>query len=234
MPFKDAFRTTFPVLATQRLALRRIDPSEFESYYRNQVTARQGSNRGFWSFGPEMASPEKARVALGLVETGRLKNKERLRWGLYLRHDKALIGAIELFGFRQQSLAEMQFWLAGRHQNQGFMTEAGSAVLDFAFYKMNLHRVQATLSPTNLAGVRVLTKLQFRREGVLRRHVWRDPVWEDATVVGLLREEWQAREPEPEPAQQKSTQSQVRAESTPLVNPELGDTGSDRDDTFER
>jgi ribosomal-protein-alanine N-acetyltransferase len=68
----------------------------------------------------------------------------------------------------------------GRHR-EGLATEAVSAMLDFIFGTLRLHRGQAFIHPANAASLALVEKLGFRREGLLRDHprvgeVWRDDV----------------------------------------------------------
>jgi len=70
--------------------------------------------------------------------------------------------------------------------NRGYATEAVREVVVHAFGALALHRVQAGAYATNPASIRVLEKLGFRREGVLRSHVRRGDAWIDEILFGLL------------------------------------------------
>jgi RimJ/RimL family protein N-acetyltransferase len=51
-------------------------------------------------------------------------------------------------------------------------------------------RVEAFTDVENLPSQRILDKLGFQREGVLRRSNFRDGRWCDLAIYGLLRDEW--------------------------------------------
>jgi RimJ/RimL family protein N-acetyltransferase len=89
--------------------------------------------------------------------------------------------------------AELGFALGRNHWGQGFMAAALPAVLEFAFNTMELHRVYADTDPRNDASIRVLERLGFRREGVLREHYLVQGEPQDAIMYGLLRSEWAGR-----------------------------------------
>lgn len=74
---------------------------------------------------------------------------------------------------------------------RGYATEAGSALLTWAFDTLDLNRVQAELDTRNAASARVLEKLGFVLEGTLREDCVVDGVVSDSWVYGLLRREWQ-------------------------------------------
>jgi ribosomal-protein-alanine N-acetyltransferase len=76
----------------------------------------------------------------------------------------------------------------------GYATEAGSAVLHWAFNALDLNRVQAEVDTRNAASARVLEKLGFLREGTLREDCIVDGLVSDSWVYGLIRRQWQPRD----------------------------------------
>ncbi|MGH3300728.1 MAG: GNAT family N-acetyltransferase [Streptosporangiaceae bacterium] len=50
-----------------------------------------------------------------------------------------------------------------------------------------MHRLEAWTEAGNVAEQRVLDRIGFQREGVLREVGWRDGAWSDAVVYALLR-----------------------------------------------
>lgn len=106
-----------------------------------------------------------------------------------------LIGAIGLTVEPEQRRAELGYWLGRASWGQGLATEAGRAVLVFAFEDLALARVFASHLGSNERSGRVLRKLGFRPEGCFRRHVLRFGVAEDLVWLGLLRDEWAGAAP---------------------------------------
>ena len=187
MAFSDAFKI-FPILNTERLVLRQLTPEDAEVYHHQQMTAQalSGASGAAWSFGGEMESVEKARSWIGFANNA-WKKKSRLRWGICLKSDKALIGTCELFDFSNQSKAEIGYWLGAEHQCKGLMSEAITEVVKFGFESMNLHRIYAVTSVSNLPSLRMLEKAGFQQEGILRQHSLRNGVWDDSIIAAILR-----------------------------------------------
>jgi ribosomal-protein-alanine N-acetyltransferase len=75
---------------------------------------------------------------------------------------------------------------------RGYATEAGRAVLQWAFDTLDLNRVQAEVDTRNAPSARVLEKLRFVREGTLREDCVVNDVVSDSWVYGLLRRDWQS------------------------------------------
>lgn len=86
--------------------------------------------------------------------------------------------------------AEIGYTLAPRRQGHGYATEAVRAVLDHLFRVRGLHKVSAECDARNVASARVLERLGFTREGLLRRHTWTKDEWTDDLIYGLLRTEY--------------------------------------------
>ena len=70
------------------------------------------------------------------------------------------------------------------------MTEALSSVLASGYEVMELNRVEALVDPRNEASLRLLLKLGFTREGVLREYEYEKGAFIDLVMMSLLRREW--------------------------------------------
>jgi len=66
----------------------------------------------------------------------------------------------------------------------------------FAFEELRLHRVQIAVIPRNARSRRVMEKLHYREEGVARRYLEINGVWEDHVRYAITAEEWEARRAE--------------------------------------
>lgn len=69
--------------------------------------------------------------------------------------------------------------LDGGYLNRGYMTQAVTAVVRFAFETLRLHRIEANVMPRNKRSLRVLEKCGFREEGMARNYLKINGVWED-------------------------------------------------------
>ncbi len=114
------------------------------------------------------------------------------QWGIARNSDDYIIGTCTLAHVDTQNRrAEIGFALRSDHWNQGYMFEATSTLLRFAFDKLGLHRVEADVDPRNKASIRLLERLGFQREGHLRERWLVGDEINDTIFFGLLRREWQ-------------------------------------------
>ena len=68
----------------------------------------------------------------------------------------------------------------------GLMIEALEAVVRFGFECYRLHRIEAHVAVPNRALLRLLQKLGFREEGLLRERFFVDGRFHDETMLSLL------------------------------------------------
>lgn len=65
------------------------------------------------------------------------------------------------------------------HNGQGLATEALGRVVEYAFWELGLHRIEANIMPRNRASIQVVEKLGFECEGRSPRYLKINGVWED-------------------------------------------------------
>lgn len=75
----------------------------------------------------------------------------------------------------------------------GLTTEAGEAMLRFAFDELELARVGGTCMSANPASRRVMEKLGFSYEGTGRCELYKDGIFYDVDHLSILRPEWKRR-----------------------------------------
>lgn len=107
-------------------------------------------------------------------------------FAITIREDR-LVGAIALEAVPRHRRAELGYWIGVEHWGRGYATEAGAAVLDFGFGTLGLNRIEAHCFLGNEASSRVLDKLGFRLEGLLRHHVVKDGRPRDGRFYAILR-----------------------------------------------
>lgn len=109
-----------------------------------------------------------------------------------LRPTGELLGMVRLESFDERNRrAELGYDLAPKHWGQGYMHEAVAAFLKYAFEK-GLHRAEATVMEGNARSARVLERLGFQREGLLRGYKLVRGEPRDFTMFGLLAHDWSA------------------------------------------
>jgi RimJ/RimL family protein N-acetyltransferase len=80
--------------------------------------------------------------------------------------------------------------------SQGYAFESAKALISYAYEKLGARRIIAMCDPMNEQSWKLLERLKFRREGVLRKNIYffkddeGNPIWKDTYEYGMLKEEW--------------------------------------------
>lgn len=110
---------------------------------------------------------------------------------LFRLRDDVLLGGLTLSHVRRgvAQAANLGYWIGVRHAGQGYMTEAVRTLLPFAFERLRLHRVEAACLAHNVASIHVLEKTGFKREGLARKYLKIDGVWQDHLLYAVTEDD---------------------------------------------
>jgi ribosomal-protein-alanine N-acetyltransferase len=81
------------------------------------------------------------------------------------------------------------YWIDRAAAGRGMATLAVALACDHAFGPGGLHRLQADIRPENERSRRLVRRLGFREEGLLRRYLDIDGDWRDHLSFALLAED---------------------------------------------
>lgn len=112
-------------------------------------------------------------------------------FGIFTCDDERLVGRVVLANVVRASWqnATLGYFVGRDWTGRGFATEAVGLVVTFAFEIAFLHRVQAAAMPRNAASRRVLEKAGFVEEGLARRYLEINGMWEDHFVYAITAED---------------------------------------------
>ncbi len=175
----------FEAIQTARLTLRAFEPADaarFAAYRNHPDVARLQT----W----ESYTLEAAQTLIAQMQ--HLEQPTQDHWyQIAVTLENQLIG--DLAFKLEDRQAEIGFSFDPAFQGKGYATEAATALLEFAFTTLKLHRVHATTDPRNTSSMRLLEKLGFRKEGHLLENFWFKGAWVDDVLYGLLASELNIR-----------------------------------------
>jgi RimJ/RimL family protein N-acetyltransferase len=115
-------------------------------------------------------------------------------WAVEIAATGKQIGQIHLKHVEPHELmtCELGYIFNPRYQHQGYASEAVAALVAHAFAKRTMHRIYAHCNPKNSASWKLLERVGFRREGLLRQNIFfrcdaaGAPLWTDTYVYARL------------------------------------------------
>jgi RimJ/RimL family protein N-acetyltransferase len=173
---------THPTLVTSRLRLRQFRAEDVDAMHEC------------------FADPEAMRFWNRPVHTKRIETERAVRsyidctpsyyrfWAVADSGSDRCLGLVSYHdGHIRSKRAAIGYIINPAHHRQGLATEAVSAMLDFCFGELGLHRAEALIDPENIPSQALVEKLGFRREGLLRDHLRVGDAWRSEMLYALLR-----------------------------------------------
>lgn len=152
-------------------------------------------NKRFWSIHEPLHSPEYYTKNFQLKRINDSMHQMNMRreysFGIFLKDTKELIGHISIYSIKRLpfSSAFIGYSLDERFTRKGITTEAVECITKFGFENLDLHRIEAYVSPANEGSYRVLEKVGYQREGLLKQLLYINGVWVDHYLYAKLAEE---------------------------------------------
>ena len=149
------------MLETKRLLIRKFEENDyldiFEYLSDKDVQIPAG--------GKVIATIEEAKAAI-------VRYMKRTDvFAISLKEEKKVIGAIGAYNLTYNDILErhLGFELNKKYWNQGYLTEAAKALIEYLFVELKMDRIAVSNYPFNKASIRVTEKLRFIKEGILRK-----------------------------------------------------------------
>ncbi len=99
---------------------------------------------------------------------------------------------VGLIGFKStdriNKKTEIGYWLSEAYQKRGIVSESLKALIDFAFNKLDLNRIQIKCAAGNIPSKNIPKRLEFKFEGIEREgEILSDGEFADLEIYSLLK-----------------------------------------------
>lgn len=173
----------FPVLKTERLTLRDIRVSDAKEIFEMRSSGRVNQ----FISRPSMNNLEDS-VLLVEKTIAAFKIKQAIGWAGILRESDEIIGTC---GFNQIDFnnrrAEIGGELSVDFWGKNIALEAVKAIVQFGLETLNLHTIEAKVSPNNRGAIFLLEEIGFRKEAHFVDRIFYDNQYSDMAVYSLLK-----------------------------------------------
>ena len=118
--------------------------------------------------------------------------KDRKTWVVY--SDKYPVGIAQLsyIDFDNKN-AEWGVYIGDNHfRGIGLGSRILITLINYVFDEIKFNRMHTRVLANNSSALKLYEKLGFQKEGILRKHLYRDGEYLDIVIMGILKEEWNA------------------------------------------
>jgi RimJ/RimL family protein N-acetyltransferase len=178
-----------PTIDAPRVRLRWLTEQDVDALY--AVFSDRQMMR-YWST-PAMTDRSEAAALITRIHD-HFRDKWGFQWGIERKEDRRILGTCTLFRIDAcNGRAELGYGLGSQFWSKGYMLEALTALFAYTFGTLALRRLEADVDPRNESSLRILGKLGFQREGLLRERWNVGGEIQDTVFLGLLAREWRNR-----------------------------------------
>jgi ribosomal-protein-alanine N-acetyltransferase len=176
-----------PVIDAERVLLRTPQMSDYPAW----AELRAASRDFLTPWEPLWAADELSRSSYRRRVRHYLRDlREDMGYALFIfsTADNALVGGLTLCNVRRgvTQACTLGYWIGAPYARQGYMAAAVRAVIPFVFDSLELHRLEAACLPSNMASIKLLERTGFTHEGLARRYLRINGVWQDHLLYALL------------------------------------------------
>lgn len=176
-----------PFLIGKKLYLRGIEEKDLEGRYfdwLNDYDVTKYMDSGYFPNTVEKLQEyvknvgrSSNNVLLGIIDMETDKHIGNVRLGpINWVHRTSFLGIM---------IGEKDFW------GKGYVTETLKLVADYAFRRLNLHKVSAGVNASNKASIKAFENAGFKIEGLRKDEVYADGKYHDAVVLALMSKDFQ-------------------------------------------
>lgn len=176
------FPEAFPILYTERLQLIEIKQTDSGSIH-------------------EFLSNEEVRKYIGIPAYKTIEETEKeiqwynkifkeqsgIRWGIARFSEPTIIGTCGFLNISKENFrGEIGYELHQNFWGKGIMGEALNQIIKYGFEEMGFNRIEALIEPENNNSIKLIEKLNFMKEGLLRQYEFGAGKFDDLYMYSLL------------------------------------------------
>lgn len=146
-----------PILETERLILRPLSLNDAEHIFKTWTSDPDVEKYMIWDLHQSINDT----ISWLKTEVAELTSNNNYTWGMVFKENNELFGTISIHRKDTSDVFTLGYNIAKSYWGNGFTTEAGKTVLDFASSKLNIKKFFCRHADENIASMKVMKKLGF-------------------------------------------------------------------------
>jgi ribosomal-protein-alanine N-acetyltransferase len=172
----------FPVLESERLCHRKLITSDAKDLFKirsDDKTMEYMDSRKMKTL------LEVENFISSLLDD--YNNKKGITWAIIEKSSNTFIGHFEFWNLKPQHCrAEIGYALNHEYWGKGFMTETLETMINFGFYELKLHSIEANVNPKNQRSFKLLENAGFKNEAYFKEDYLFNGIYLDSKIYSLL------------------------------------------------
>ena len=109
-----------------------------------------------------------------------------------LKDSEKIAGVVNLNEITRGALqsAYLGYWVVSQYAGKGYMKDGLRLVINYAYYELGLHRLEANIQPENRNSIGLVKSLGFKKEGFSPKYLLINGEWKDHERWAILVEDW--------------------------------------------
>ena len=176
----------FPNLESERLVFRRLKDSDAPEVFK----IRSNPERMKFIPRPILQNEEEALAMIQMMNA-KIDENTDINWGVCLKNSDKIIGFMGFYRVQPESYrTEIGYMILPEYDGKGYVSEAVTTMLNYAFNTVGFHSVEAVIDPNNFGSARVLEKNGFRKEAHFIENFFWNNEFIDSVHYGILKREF--------------------------------------------
>jgi ribosomal-protein-alanine N-acetyltransferase len=173
---------------TQRLKIRNLRETDLDDFHLYRSNPEVTKYQGFDTYTREQAKSFIAEHQNKLL----IVPGEWIQYAIENISNGQLIGDCAIYLHPADSrIAELGITISHMHQRQGYAKETMLGLMHYLFSKKGIHRIEETVDAENLASIRMMESLSFRKEAHFIENIFFKGKWGSECQFAILRREWE-------------------------------------------
>jgi len=146
-----------PILQTERLILRPLSLDDAEHIFKTWTNDPDVEKYMIW----DLHQTVNDTIEWLKTEVSKIKSNDNYTWGMISKENKELFGTISIHKEKNSDIFILGYNIAKAYWSNGFTTEAGKTVLQFANNTLGITKFFCRHAVENIASMKVIKKLGF-------------------------------------------------------------------------
>lgn len=173
----------FPKLESERLQFRKLTPEDAPEI----LLLRGNSETMKYIPRPLIIDIEGALAHIKMIND-KIDENIDINWAVTEKGSDKCIGIMGFYRTQPEHFrTELGYMITPEHWGKGYVTEAVTVLLDFAFNSLQFHSIEAVIDSRHIASERVLQKVGFVKEAHFKENFYYNNEFTDTVIYGLLK-----------------------------------------------